>query len=137
MNSNEVYREIILKLSDGRKLKASLVYRERDATCWLQLTAEGITEESTNTDYFKSFTDIRRRLAKNGIFPICYGASRKVWPSGMARDMGQGLKAYKLELGIKGGEMVGIFETGSDVEPVTPEEQQAFEGEWFRSMTKR
>ena len=50
--------------------------------------------------------------------------------------MGQGLKAYKLVLGKASREMVDIFESGTDMELVTAEEQQAFVNQWMKSMTK-
>jgi hypothetical protein len=115
-------------------LPAIVSRKEKDPSCWLQLAADGINESSTGMDYFESVTIIRRRLAKRGIFPLCYAASRNVWPSGMARDMAEGLAAYKLKMGSPGEERVHIFDQGPDVDPVTPEEQKAFSEVWLKSL---
>ena len=65
-----------------------------------------------------------------------YGGSRNVFPSGMSRDMGSGLKAYRLTLGSTGRleDLVGIFETGPGIEPATVDEQRAFFREWVSSI---
>ena len=129
-----IQKEIFLRMADGAIIPAILARKEKDPTCWLQLVGDGINESSTSTDYFESFTIIRRRLAKRRIFPLCYAVSRNVWPSGMARDMAEGLAAYKLKMGSPGEEMVHIFDQGPDVDPVTPEEQKAFSEAWLKSL---
>jgi hypothetical protein len=45
-------------------------------------------------DFFEVLCLIRVQLEPRGLRTVCYRASRNVWPSGMARDMGRGLKAY-------------------------------------------
>ena len=132
--SDTITHTFPLRLPDGTTTQATLKRRPRDATCWIQLAAGDIQDTSTSSDYFEAFTDIRRRLAKKNIFPLCYGASRDIWPSGMARDMGQGLRGYKLKMGIPGGEMFEIFATGPDINPVTPEEQKEYANRWFASI---
>jgi hypothetical protein len=54
----------------------------------------------------------------------------------MGRDMGAGLRAYRLSLGQQGGRdgLVGIFDTGPDVEPATVDAQRAFVKEWLSSI---
>jgi hypothetical protein len=63
-----------------------------------------------------------RRAAVQG------GASRHVWPSGMCRDMGLGLEAYNGAIGERQPppDLVGIFEAGPDVAPVSVQEQRAY-----------
>jgi hypothetical protein len=53
----------------------------------------------------------------------------------MARDMGAGLKAYRLTAGDAGRrpDLVSIFETGAGVDPATVEEQRAYFQEWLSS----
>ena len=53
---------------------------------------------------------------------------RNVYPSGMGRDMGAGLKAYRFSLGraARLEDLVFIFETGDDVVPVTVQEQREY-----------
>lgn len=122
--------QIQLRLRDGTTIPATIQRNVHDETCWLHIIADGIDETSTSTDYFESFASIRRKLVQEGIFPLCYASSRNIWPSGMMRDWG-GLKAYKLEIGVSGGELVDIFSAGPDIDLVTPEEQKAFAWEWY------
>lgn len=134
---NELIRHNIpLKLKDGTLLDGAIERRAQDQSCWISLSSEGILESATGTDYFESFCEIRRKLIQDGMYPLCYGASRNVWPSGMARDMGQGLRAYQLTIGQPGSRenLVGIFESGSDIDPVSPDDQKAFAMQWIASL---
>ena len=129
-------RHVRLRLADGSEIRATVECSDRGPACRLRLIADGIDEVATGTNYFASFAEIRRRLAVRRILPRCYGASRNVWPSGMACDMAQGLAAYRLTLGAgaRQEDLVGIFDDGPDVDPATPEEQRAFSEAWFRSL---
>lgn len=129
-----IEKRVDIKAADGSTAAATVRFREGDPDCWLQLVAAGIDETAFGTDYFESLATIRRRLAKRNLLPQCYGASRNVWPSGMARDMGQGLAAYKLTMGRPAEERVHIFDSGPDIDPVDAEEQRAFARAWFRSL---
>jgi hypothetical protein len=133
MNEKITY-SIHLRLKDGSVIEGTLTSHSEASSCWLNLTAEGINESASGSDYFASFSKIRRRLAGQSIFPLCYGASKDIWPSGMARDMGQGLKAYRLVLGQPARELFEIFEAGEDINPVHPDEQEAFAKKWFESL---
>jgi len=128
--------KITIRLPDGSTIPAIIQRKHHDQSCWLRLrSTSDIDEESTSTDYFEAFAEIRGRLAKRNIFPLCYGASRNIWPSAVGRGMGQGLKAYKLQgFGIPAKEIVNIFSTGPDIEPVPPEEQRIFAKEWLNSL---
>ncbi|MBF0528828.1 MAG: hypothetical protein HQK55_06075 [Deltaproteobacteria bacterium] len=132
-------RRISIRIADGSTIPANIEIKEQDANCRLHLIGDGIDEAATGPDYFESFTEIRRRLARRNIFPLCYGASKNVWPSGMARDMLQGLAAYRLKLGFpaKENDLVDIFANAPDIEPVTPEEQRAFSDAWHRSLVRK
>ncbi len=87
-------------------------------------------------DYFEALCEIRNRLEAEGWRPVCYGSSRNVYPSGMCRGMGLGLKAYKMQLGRRAllADLVKIFDAGPDVEPSSVEEQKRFQQEWLRSL---
>lgn len=87
-------------------------------------------------DFFAAMCQIRKELEVEGWRPICYGSSRNVYPSGMCRDMGRGLQAYKLQLGRRAvtADLVGIFDNGPDVEPASLEEQEQFWHEWLQSL---
>ena len=88
-----IEERIDIKTADGSTMMATVRRKEDDPSCWLRLVGAGIDETATGPDYFASFAEIRRKLAQRNLFPACYGSSRNVWPSGMARDMGQGLAA--------------------------------------------
>ncbi|HEY5314693.1 MAG TPA: hypothetical protein VIK18_19320 [Pirellulales bacterium] len=88
-------------------------------------------------DFFNATCRIRDQLEAMGWRPFCYGSSKNIYPSGMGRDMGRGLKAYKLELGRTPTDLVDIFEFGPDVEPSTVAEQRRFWEEWVRSIKQK
>ena len=107
--------------------------------CQLTLCYDDTKLHGTGTDFFDAFCSIRKQLATSGIFPVCYGASRNVYPSGMTRDMGDGLQAYRLYVGKSARleDIVDIFDTGEDVEVATVEAQQAFADAWLNRYIKR
>jgi len=87
-------------------------------------------------DYFEALCAVRMKLETMGFLIKAYGDSRKVFPSGMARDMGAGRRAYRLSLGRRARikDVVSVFETGADAEPATVAEQQAFYHDWLLSI---
>src|ERR1700733_1414978 len=91
---------------------------------------------SSNVSFFHALRDIRQELEHEGIFLICYGGSRQVWPSGMGLSMARGAKAYKTFLEKKGDikDLVSIFDSGADVDPCTCEEQSQFHRKWLLSL---
>lgn len=122
---------------DGRSSDGLLrLDAERDT---LVLEYAGGRIEVVDSDYFEALCRIRERLEADGLRPICYGASRNVYPSGMSRDMGGGLRAYKLQLGQLGrtADLVDIFSTGPDVVPVPVAEQREFYLRWLESIHAR
>lgn len=97
--------------------RISFSYDEDGSTCRLTCVARGETYQADEADYFEALRKVRRRfLEPKGMIPLCYGASLNVWPSGMSRDMGRGLKAYKFETGAPAKELVYIF-PGRDAFP--------------------
>jgi hypothetical protein len=54
----------------------------------------------------------------------------------MARDMGGGLRAYKLTLGQRGRmqDLVCIFDTGPNVQPTTVAAQREYFHGWLKSF---
>jgi hypothetical protein len=89
-------------------------------------------------DFFEALRTIRSQLQVDGLIPYCYGASLNVYPSGMARDMGSGLKAYKLTIGerARSDDLVGIFETGGDIIPSRVEAQEEYFKDWLASLSR-
>jgi hypothetical protein len=87
-------------------------------------------------DYFESMCLIRNELEEIGWRPVCYGASLNVYPSGMCRDMGRGLKAYRVHPGCHARmtDLVSIFDTGPDVNPASVVDQRKFWNDWLLSV---
>jgi hypothetical protein len=104
--------------------------------CRLLLEHPGGAINASALDYFEAMCQIRIQLEALGSLLVCYGSSRNVYPSGMCRDMGRGLKAYKLRLGHQGkmADLVKILEVGPDVEPSTVADQREFFERWLKSL---
>jgi hypothetical protein len=126
-----------LATTTGQAFEGAFLLDEPDGeSCRLTLQWVGGEIRTEASDFFEALGQIRTQLEVKGLRPVCYGASRNVYPSGMARGMGLGLKAYRTRLGERAlrSDLVGIFETGPDVEPVTVEEQTAFHDQWLASL---
>lgn len=117
----------------GHGETAVITEYEADDVCRLTCTYRGKTIEAEARDFFEALCRIRRQLEPEGLIPHCYGASLNVYPSGMARDMGLGLKAYRLTKGVHARmtDLVEILETGTDVTPASVDAQEAFWREWL------
>ncbi len=104
--------------------------------CMLRCEYRGKAIERMASDYFEALIRVRRVLADEGLIPFCYGASLNVYPSGMARNMGQGLQAYKLAIShpAKLSDLVEVFAEGLDVIPASVAEQEQFFRDWLASL---
>ena len=104
--------------------------------CHLSFEYPGGEITAEESDYFEAMCQIRLKLETVGWRPICYGSSKCVYPSGMCREMGRGLKAYKLRFGrpARLDDLVGIFETGPDIEPSSVAEQRQFFNHWVQRI---
>ena len=113
-----------------------ITYEEPDDKCKISLSFSNLTLTATDSDFFEAFCKIRIQLEEYGILPICFGASLNVYPSGMARNMDYGMKAYKLTLGQQSrmNNLVEIFDTDSEVVPSTVEDQKKFFNSWLASL---
>jgi hypothetical protein len=91
---------------------------------------------ASNVSFFHALRDIRLELEKENLLLKCYGSSRQVWPSGMGLSMTRGEKSYRHYFGKKGDikDVVSIFDSGSDVDPCTFEEQRQFHQQWLLSI---
>src|SRR4028119_964960 len=83
----------------GRRIPGIFTLNAAGDGCTLTLRYQGKEITTSEADYFEALCSIRKQLEAEGLRPLCYGASRQCFPSGMARDMGAGLKVYKLQLG--------------------------------------
>jgi hypothetical protein len=104
--------------------------------CVLDLSLGTLEVSGQGADYFEALCEVRLKLEERGLLVASYGGSRNLFLSGMCRDMGAGLDGYRVTLGKKPGRenLVGIFDTGPDVQPATVAEQRAFQREWLRSI---
>ncbi|MCF4970022.1 hypothetical protein CV014_24340 [Nostoc sp. CMAA1605] len=112
--------------------------RGRHTDCRILMKWANGEIECIDCHFFGALKLIRRKLALQDIYPICYGASRKIIVTGMALEMGLGLKVYKAKIGSypTRRDLVRIFDTGEDVEPVTVEVQEEFQRQWVESINK-
>jgi hypothetical protein len=137
MQMDERHRIHLVGGADG-ETAVFMLFDESDharARCRLRCEYRDKAVETTAADFFQALCDIRSILAQDGLIPLCYGASLNVYPSGMARDMGQGLKAYKMAVGrhAKMEDLVDIFSEGADVVPASVAAQEQFWRDWLAS----
>ena len=143
MSVHQYHFEINLRNEDGSQFPATVnceakYWNEGEFTrrsCTIHLRFDNTELEATDRDFFEALCRLREQLASQGLSPLCYGASRNVYPSGMLRDMGNALRAYRLRIGERGNAgIVGIFDAGDDLDIVTVEKQRQFHEEWLQSM---
>ncbi|URF03836.1 hypothetical protein [Cupriavidus campinensis] len=105
---------------------------ELDDECGLNCVFRGRAIEALEGDYFDALCEIRKILESENIIPFCYGASLNVYPSAMARQMGEGLRAYRLTMGVPSSQdqLVQIFDQGPDIIPASVSHQEQFYREW-------
>jgi hypothetical protein len=128
--------DVKLIAETGEIINAVFVYDDYKEPCALAVRFAGVEITASEYDFFKALCTIRRQLEPLGLRPRCYGASRNVFPSPMSCDMGVGLKAYKLRSGFptEMKDLVFIFDSGPDVEPVSVAEQEAYYKVWLESL---
>jgi len=87
-------------------------------------------------DLFGALVLLRASLEKNGRFIACNGARRDVFPSGMAREMSRGRKAYILKPGVRPSreDLVDIFDRADADRIGTVSEQQTQFDRWKTSF---
>lgn len=125
---------VTLKHDDGRRDGGTFRYADdHDDSYTLHLLFGDDVFSAYGNDYFDSFCKIRRKLEGRGWRPLCEGARRDVYPSGMCRDMGSGLVAYVMTLGSSEVGKARVLEPDLEIEPATVEEQRAFFDEWLQS----
>jgi hypothetical protein len=98
----EHYQVELISPAGGRS-HGAFVFDDEEDVCRLTFRYAGGEFTAEASDYFETFCRLRERLEAAGWRPVCYGGSRDVYPSGMCRDMGRGLKAYRLHPGRPAG----------------------------------
>jgi hypothetical protein len=128
---------VLLKIQDERGfiIDAQVEYFSPSWPNWILEFTSPVTEKLsfTETDVFECLTQLRLELAKYGYKPLCAGARLDVYPSGMCRDMGDGLSAYvltpKKQTDLK--DLVDIFEYAEPDLIASVEEQYNYYGSLF------
>ena len=116
---------------------ATVTFGPVKAACHLELRLDdGRALVAEGDDYFDCLTAVRRTLESEGAILLCQGARRDVWPSGMARSMAAGLKAYVLvnRRPPTPDDLVDIFDPAEPGDVGTVTEQERVRDEWFASI---
>jgi len=115
---------------------ATLTADERDEVCHITFEYRGRSISASAEDFFDALSQVRIQLEPERLIPFCYGASLNVFPSGMSRSMGSGLKAYRLTMGRQAlaKDQVLIFDSGADVIPASVARQKEFFDDWIKSL---
>ncbi|MCK6080964.1 hypothetical protein KZX37_10975 [Microbacterium sp. EYE_5] len=82
------------------------------------------TVEEVADDAFEALSLVREHLEPAGWRIGVVGAQADVWPSGMARDQGGGLRAYRLTE-TQVGDLVDVFEPADPASATTVAAQRA------------
>lgn len=88
---------------------------------------DGSVVEAEDEDLYEALRAIRLQLESSGLRLCCQGALANVFPSGMARQMAGGRRAYRLRSGRQPGrdDLVDIFDPAYCDQVLSVEEQQA------------
>ena len=93
---------------------------------------------ATAPDMFEALVRLRRQLEPDGLTVAVQGARRDTYPSGMARDMGGGMKVYVLCPGQRTRpDLVETFDDAPSDQIATVEEQRAFADAWREERKQR
>lgn len=128
-------------LGPGGVARAELTYGEHSSSgatpYWVRLVRAEHMLVGEGGDYFDALVALRKQLEAERTFIRVNGACRDVWPSGMSRSMGGGIKAYRMRLGspARMADLVAIFECSAEAEPTTIAEQEKFRDQWFASLS--
>src|SRR5262249_73940 len=109
---------------------------EYDELCHVTFQYRGRSLSASAEDFFEALAQVRIQLEPDHLIPFCYGASLNVFPSGMSRGMGSGLKAYRLTMVRQAltNDLVFIFDSGPDVIPASVARQKEYFDDWIESL---
>jgi len=109
--------------------RIELVARAGNYTCPYTATAP---------DMFEDLVRLRRQLEPDGLTVAVQGARRDTYPSGMARDMGRGMKVCVLCPGQRTRlDLVETFDGAPSGQIATAGEQRACAGAWREERKRR
>jgi hypothetical protein len=122
-------------LQGSRLLRAELCASETGEDLYrVEIVFDGQTFVGVGSDCFDALIEARRHLELQEILVCVEGARKDVWPSGMARSMGAGRKAYRMTLGKQAlkSDLVDVF--AEALTPASIAEQEAYRHAWFESL---
>ncbi len=95
------------------------------------------SEVFESSDLFAALVLFRTKLEKERWLIACNGSRLDVFPSGMAREMSRGRKAYVLKLGVRPSreDLVDIFDSAAINNIAKVSEQQAHFEQWKQSFS--
>lgn len=128
-------KRIINILISGKKSEVMLILSYDKKKCLINaVLPNGKHLNIEGSDYFSALVNMRNKYP-NYIF-LCKGAKKNVYPSGMSRDMSEGVIAYELTLGKKAElkDTVNIFDYDDNHVDCTPQQQQEFFNQWLISI---
>lgn len=117
---------------DGIAREATVSWRLDESYSWVvEIRSVGFgTAEARADDAFEALCLIREELEPFGWRIGVAGAQMDVWPSGMARDQGGGLRAYRLT-SHGAADLVDTFEPVDPASVATVAEQRAAAERFF------
>jgi hypothetical protein len=130
-------KSLRIRLSNGTIKECTVVPSEASPWKLLLVGSEFGGREFSGDDLFEALLKLRKQLEKDGAQLLCVGAQFDIWPSGMARSMAGGRKAYSTRLGEPaGGQLRDILDFSDAASVGTVAEQETFHKKWVESLGK-
>ena len=131
--------ETLILLPNGQNLSAMFELdfgTQEDETVSVKLIFANRKLFSKGDTFWEALTKLRIDLEKENILIACFGSCANVYPSPMILNMGEGRQAYRLthREQAKKKNLVDIFESDNDVQPVTVKEQENYYSKWLTSL---
>jgi hypothetical protein len=136
----EATEHIDLWQRDSGSTTSGVIMTGRDgryATLSLEAPDLQLALEARGRDFFDALQQLRLQLEPLGWYPLCNGARIDCYPSGMARDMGEGRAVYVLSQTLDKLPLVPTFEPADREKVGTVAEQDANFKRWFAWRTRR
>jgi hypothetical protein len=112
-------------------------WEDRYATLYLEAPDLQLALQARGRDFFDALQHLRLQLEPLGWYPLCNGARIDCYPSGMARDMGEGRAVYVLSQTLDKLPLVPTFEPAGRVTVGTVADQDANFKRWLAWRTHR
>lgn len=105
----------------------------------LHIEGEDISESAQALDCFSALIEVRRKLEKKDAYPLVMGANKRVYPSPMQRNMGDGRSAYMQRMGAPAvmSDCVDIFEPCNYEDISTVVEQEQYHNRWISEKLQK